>query len=219
MFESLGMPLESGGRVLGHEFCGEVAEVNGDVPGVKVGDRVCAVGMGGNAEYFRVPAALTTVLFPVPAGVSFEEAATTEPLATSLHAVNLSRPVDGETHVIIGAGIIGLGVLQALRALASVRTIVVDLSEKRLAVARQLGADVTIDAGREDAVRRVMELAGSEQLSFMPEPMGAADTVFDCAGLPRGFAGVPALQQAVMMVKAGGCCNSRRASGASPATT
>ncbi len=78
--------------------------------------------------------------------ISYEEAATTEPLATSLHAVNLDEPQDGETHVIIGAGIIGLGVLQCIKAASSAKTIVVDLSSKRLAMASELGSDVVTNA-------------------------------------------------------------------------
>jgi len=203
MFEDLGTPAGLG-RVLGHEFSGEVAEVSGDEAGIKVGDRFCALGLGGNAEYFRVPGVMKAALFPIPEGVSFEEAATAEPLATSLHAVNLARPADGETHVIMGAGIIGLGVLQVLKATSLVRTIVMDLSDRRLEVARQLGADVTVNAGREDPVEKVMEMVGSEQVSFMPRPMGTADTVYDCAGLPLSFTGMPVLQQAIMMVKQNG---------------
>jgi 2-desacetyl-2-hydroxyethyl bacteriochlorophyllide A dehydrogenase len=203
MFEDLGMPLEAG-RVLGHEFAGEVAEINGEVPGLKVGDRVCSVGMGGNAEYLRLPAMMAPMIFPVPEGISFEEAATTEPLATSLHAVNLAAPQDGETHVIIGAGIIGLGILQVLKATADVKTIVSDLSATRLDLAAKLGADVTINAGQEDTVKKIMELTGSERVSFFSVDSGLVDTVYDSAGLPMTFTGTPVLQQAITMVKQNG---------------
>jgi len=204
MFETLGAPVESGGRVMGHEFCGEVAEVSGEVSGVKLGDQVCCVGMGGNAEYYRVPGMMIPALLPVPEGVSLEEAATAEPLATSLHAVNLAAPADGETHVIMGAGIIGLGVLQVLKATTSVKTIVMDLSDRRLEMARQLGADLVVNAGRDDPTQKVMELVGSEQVSFMPSPMGTADTVYDCAGLPLNFTGTPVLQHAITMTRQNG---------------
>ena len=204
LFEDLGVPVETGGRVMGHEFSGEVVEINGEAAGVKVGDRVCTVGMGGNAEYYRVPAMMSVALLPIPEGISFEEAATTEPLATSLHAVNLAAPADGETHVIIGAGIIGLGALQVLKATTSVRTIVVDISDRRLEVAGQLGADVTVNAGREDPVQKIIELTGTEQMSFMPDVTGRADTVYDCAGLPLNYTGTPVLQQAITMTKENG---------------
>ncbi|MBT4644760.1 MAG: alcohol dehydrogenase catalytic domain-containing protein, partial [Deltaproteobacteria bacterium] len=50
MFEEMGIPVENG-RVMGHEFAGEVAEIKGEVPGLKIGDRVCTTAIGGNAEY------------------------------------------------------------------------------------------------------------------------------------------------------------------------
>jgi len=206
MFEDLGLPVAGGGRVMGHELSGEIAEIAGEVPGAKVGDRISVPANGGNAEYLRVPAVFAPVLeyLRVPDGISFEEAATVEPLATSLHAVNLAAPADGETHVIVGAGIIGLGALQVLKATASVRAIVVDISDRRLEVARGLGADVTINAGREDAVERVTELTGSEQMSYMPVSTGRADVVYDCAGLPLKYTGTPVLQQAITMTKENG---------------
>ena len=203
LFEDLGVPVGDG-RILGHEFSGEVVETGGEVPGFAIGDRICTVGMGGNAEYLRVPAMMMPVVLRVPDGVSYEEAATTEPLATSLHAVHLAAPKDGETHVIIGAGIIGLGVLQVLKATASVRTIVVDLSDKRLELASNLGADEIINARQEDALEKVIELTGAQQVSFMPAAMGSADTVYDCAGLPMHFTGTPVLQQAIQMVRENG---------------
>jgi len=78
---------------------------------------------------------------PLPENISFEEGATLEPLATSLHSIGLAKPTAGETVVILGAGIIGLGCLQAIRAAGCCRVIVVDASARRLAMARQLGAE------------------------------------------------------------------------------
>ncbi len=205
LFEGLGAPLESGGRILGHEFSAEVVEVNGETTVVKVGDRVCAVGMGGNAEYFRVPAALLPAIYPLPDEIGDDEAATIEPLATSLHGVGLAEPADGETIVIMGAGIIGLGALQLLKATANVKTIVVDLSDNRLALAGRLGADVTINASREDAVARIFDVTGSSELSLVPGvSCGNVDAVIDCAGVPKTFTGQAVLEQALSLVKQGG---------------
>ena len=203
LFEDLGVPVETG-RVLGHEFSGEVAEIHGEARGIRVGDRVSTISLGGNAEYLTIPELLLPMVFPLPDQVSFEEAATVEPLATSLHAVNLAKPLPGENHVILGAGIIGLGVLQVLKTMADIKTVVVDVSEKRLEMARQLGAEITIDAREEDALAKVIDLFGAEQMSFMPMQTGRADTAYDCAGLSMESTGPSVLQQAVYMVKENG---------------
>ena len=207
LFEDLGVPMGTG-RVLGHEFSGEIAKINGDIEGLNVGDRICTISIGANAEYISIPALQPGIEGPgivhIPDHVSFEEAATTEPLATSLHAVNLANPIDGETHVIIGAGIIGLGVLQVLKTRADVRTIVVDISDKRLQLAGELGADITINAGREKTLDKIFELCGTGEILFFSVPTGTVDTVYDCAGLSKNFTGTPVLQQAISMLKENG---------------
>lgn len=205
MFEDLGQPLASGGRILGHEYCGEIVEAKGSVPNLKVGDRVCAVSAGGNAEYCRVPT-IYAPIFPIPDEVSDEEAATAEPLATSFHAVKLAEPADGETIVVMGAGIIGLGALSLLKAIAKVTVIVVDISEKRLALARQMGADTTINASQDDAVASILRMdASANGLWLMPDlSSGSVDTVIDCAGVPKNFTGTTVLEQALSIVKENG---------------
>jgi len=203
LFLDLGSPVKKG-RILGHEFSGEVAETGGHIPGVRVGDRVVTVGIGGNAEYIRIPKSSVGMLQPFDESVSFVEAATTEPLATSLHAANLGNAEDGETHVIIGAGIIGLGILQCIKASSSAKVVVVDLSDRRLAMAAELGADGTINARETD----VMEaLAGDVALSeenLLGELQGSVDTVYDCAGMGKNFKGTSVLQQALTIVKPNG---------------
>jgi 2-desacetyl-2-hydroxyethyl bacteriochlorophyllide A dehydrogenase len=203
LFEDLGAPMGTG-RVLGHEFSGEIAKIKGNIEGLNVGDRICTIGIGANAEYICIPSLLVPGIVHIPDHVSFEEAATTEPLATSLHAVNLANPVDGETHVIIGAGIIGLGVLQVLKTRADIRIIVVDISDKRLQLAIELGADITINAGREKTLEKIFELCGTGEILFISVPTGKVDTVYDCAGLSKSFTGTPVLQQAISMLKENG---------------
>ncbi len=203
LFLGLGLPTETG-RILGHEFSGEIVKIKGDVQAVKVGDRVTTAGMGANAEYFKVSAQMVPYLSEVPDHVSFEEAATNEPLATSLHAVNLAAPTNEQTLVVMGAGIIGLGVVQLIKAFSNAKTIAVDLSDKRLEMAIQLGADVTINAGREDAVGRISEMTGAGPLSLVDAPVSGVDTVFDCAGAARDFSGMSVLEQALNLVTQNG---------------
>jgi 2-desacetyl-2-hydroxyethyl bacteriochlorophyllide A dehydrogenase len=192
------------GRILGHEFSGEIAEIAGEVEGFKVGDRVATVGAGGNAEYIRIPAMMRQAIIHLPPEVSFEEAATNEPLATSLHAVNLSEPIDDETIVVIGAGIIGLGVIQVLKARGSAKIVAVDLADKRLAMAQEMGADVLINAIREDPYQKMLEITGSANILYMDEALGGVDTVFDCAGATVNLEGAPPMWQGLLMLRENG---------------
>ena len=202
MFLQLGSPIDSG-RVLGHEFSGEVVEINGDVPGVSIGDRVTSVGMGGNAEYIRISAEMATTLVPINDDISYVEAATTEPLATSLHAANLGAAADGETHVIIGAGIIGLGILQCIKAHSTAKVIVADLSDKRLTKAAELGADQVINV-RDSSLTEI--LSGDRLISenLLSGTTGGVDVVYDCAGMGKNASGPSVLEQALSIVRQNG---------------
>ena len=193
------------GRIMGHEYSGEVAEIGSQVEGLSVGDRVVAVSFGANAEYIRIPREGRGIIMPLPADVSYEEAATIEPLANSIHIANLSDPSDEDTIVVMGAGIIGLGTIQALRAMSSARIMAVDFSDRRLSMAQEVGADVAINAGKEDPYREVLEITGSTTISFAEEtPAGNVDAVCDCAGWLAEHTGIPPIQQGFKMLKAKG---------------
>jgi 2-desacetyl-2-hydroxyethyl bacteriochlorophyllide A dehydrogenase len=203
LFLQLGLPIEQG-RILGHEFSGEIVEIRGEMPSVKVGGRYTTVSMGGNAEFLRITPQIASRMIPIPDDISFEEAATNEPLATSIHAVNLADPKDDQVLVIMGAGIIGLGILQCIKARCKARTIVVDLSPRRLALAEQLGADFTINASQEDAVARLKAMHGAAELSLLETAESNIDTVFDCAGATAHFKGTTVLEQAIGLVRQNG---------------
>lgn len=181
MFEVLGRPVANG-RVMGHELSGEVVDVGSAVHDFRRGDRITGVGLGGFAEYVAVPIDERGP-YLLPPNVSFEEGATMEPLATSLHGVALAQPAAGETVVILGSGIIGLGCVQAIRATVDCRIIVVDGSQKRLAMARQFGADEIVNFTETDALEAVIELTGgAKPVERFGVRGGNADVVIDCAG-------------------------------------
>lgn len=195
-FEDMGLPM-AGGRVMGHEFGGEVMAVGEGVAGVAMGDRVAALAMGGFAEMVKIPkATVGTNVFPLPERVSYEEAATLEPLAASVHAIAVADPSPGDTVVILGAGIIGLGCLQVFKTRHDCRLIVADLSEKRLGLARQLGADEVIDVRGRDTIEVVLGLVGEERRAFLGFGLrsGRVDIAMDCAG------SASSTQQALKMV-------------------
>ncbi len=204
LFIELGTPMGSG-RVMGHEWSGEVADINGEAPGLKVGDRVTGAYGGGSAEYLRLPARFAQLLVHIPDGISYEAAATTEPLANSVHSVNLASPAGGQTIVVIGAGIVGLGAVQALKAKYSVKVIAIDLSEKRLAMAKQMGADIIINAGKEEPVQAVLKIVGElPRIRFLDESFGNVDAAIDWAGVSMESTGSSTLQQALTMVRPNG---------------
>ncbi|MFW9874284.1 MAG: zinc-binding dehydrogenase, partial [Candidatus Thorarchaeota archaeon] len=135
-------PLKKGG-IPGHEYCGIVEKVGSNVSGIKEGDKVVAFSRGGGmAEYVPVPVFEGFNVHQIPPEISYEEAATLEPLSNSYHAMMKGNPSKGDNAVIFGAGLIGLGIIQCLKALDIDinKIIVIDLSDHRLNTAKELGA-------------------------------------------------------------------------------
>ena len=158
------------------------------------------IGYGRNgayAEYVFVPdAELNKNVFRLPDSISFEEAALIEPLWGGYRWVMMANPQPHETAVVTGLGAIGLSVMLVLKQYVS-RVIVTEVSQKRLQLAKQLGADIAIDASKEDPVQRIIELTGTGR-SYAGKGGGCADIVMECSGVPI------ALQQAIEMVRTGG---------------
>ena len=200
--------------ILGHEFAGEVVEVGEGVDGFEVGMRVvaansapcnqcffCKIGReslcdnltfkheGGFAEYTKVPAPIVRQnLLAVPDGVSFQEAALTEPLSCVVHGVEESGIRLGDTVVINGAGPIGL-MYTCLARLKGARVIVTDLSEERLQIARRLGADEVVHASNGSTVETVRGLTRSAR---------GVDVAVEAVGLPEVW------EKTVAMTRKGG---------------
>lgn len=131
------------------------------------------------AEYVALP---TRILHRIPDSLSFEKAAFSEPVAIALHAVDLAPLPEHENSwaVVVGAGLIGLLVVQALRTRGWQHIIAVDLDDGRLVMARQLGASHSISAKSEHALAEVRALAGDDGAAAAWEVVGAA-APFDLA--------------------------------------
>lgn len=197
------------GRVPGHEFGGTVVETGAAVEGINIGDRVTCIAMGGMAEYVRVSNAfLNLTVYKLPDEVDFEEAATIEPLATSLHATRKGNPQDGQSVVVFGAGIIGLGIIQCLKAMGKdlKHIIAVDVSDRRLEIAKKAGATHVVNATREDPYEKAVALTGTIPFSMMPEAgsFPAVDIVYDAVGYIIERPGVPVFEQSLHIAKEGG---------------
>jgi len=131
---------------------------------------------GSFAEYVRVPAPIVRQnTYKMPGNIPFEEAALLEPLACAVNGNDAANIGLGDTVVIVGSGPIGLAHLQLTRLKGASKVIVTDLKEERLKIAAQLGADVVIDASKEDQLSRVKELTGNS----------GADVVIEAVGLPQ----------------------------------
>ena len=144
---------------------------------------------GAFAPYLRIKYP-KEMLFKLPENISFEEGALVEPLATSLHAVRMSRLGVGDNVVILGAGMIGLGVLQCVKLGGAGKIIVPEVSEKKRSIALETGADIALNPLDEGEALR-------EKIFEMTGGIGA-DLVFECAGVPSTF------QVCGTLVKSGG---------------
>jgi 2-desacetyl-2-hydroxyethyl bacteriochlorophyllide A dehydrogenase len=201
----------SQGLILGHEFSGDVVEIGPRVKGIAIGDRVSAIATAGAmAEYHLVQnATLDANVFKLPSVISYTEGATLEPLAISLHCVKLGEPPKGGKVFIIGAGIIGLGIVQCLKAMDFnlKKIIVVDVSDKRLEMAKKIGAtDVinirSLSADGNDFFTKALELAGGIPFSLFPSMLiPAVDVVYDAVGFIKNNPAPPAIQQAMSIVR------------------
>ncbi|OGO30585.1 MAG: alcohol dehydrogenase [Chloroflexi bacterium RBG_16_56_11] len=200
--------------VLGHEIAGEIAGVGEGVK-YKIGDRVavahhvpcntcryCLAGNhtvcetlrrtnfdpGGFAEYVRLPAInVDRGVFPLPAGLTYEEATFIEPLACVLRGQRRAALRPGQSVLVIGSGVSGLLHIMLARALGAGRILAVDINDYRLKTAQKLGADTAITAG-EFNVDRLRDANGGY----------LADLVIVCTGAE------PALVKALAAVERGG---------------
>ena len=199
--ESLVRRTPEGYQVPGHEFAGRVADLGAGVSGWSRGDRVVGVtGMGGGmAQFVTVPVNPFQIV-AIPDGVDFAAAATTEPLADALQMVRKAAIRPEENVVVFGVGIIGLGVIQAIRAkgVSPARIIAVDIHDLRLRTALQIGATHCVNAAREDVFGAVAAICGREE-SYWGESAGVG-VVFDCAGYIKHIKGPPPLETALRLV-------------------
>ncbi|MGH9623465.1 MAG: galactitol-1-phosphate 5-dehydrogenase [Bryobacteraceae bacterium] len=129
---------------------------------------------GAFAEYVTVP---RRVVHPLPQSIPFAEAAMVEPLSVAVHAVSLAQVPENGTALVMGAGMIGLLVLQALREAGARAVYVADIDDSRLKLAQRLGATATINAKTADAVAEVRRLTGDKGVDLALEAVGSTPTI------------------------------------------
>lgn len=195
--------LKKGG-IPGHEFSGDIVKVGGEIKGFKEGDRVIALHNGGMAEYVPVPVYEGFNLIKMPSNVTYEEAATLEPLANSYHALMNGEPFKGANIIIFGVGTIGLGIIQCVKALNLDinKIIAIDLSDYRLNFAKNLGADEVINARVRNLQKKITDIVGTTRSMRVPIlMMPNIDIVYDCVGSVKNQKGPIVLQQAIGIVR------------------
>jgi L-iditol 2-dehydrogenase len=204
--------------VMGHEAAGVVAKTGSNVTQFHPGERVtfdstvycgrcyfCRRGEpnlcdhrevlgvspgeyrrhGAFAQYVAVP---QHIVYPIPAALSFAHAAMIEAVSVALHGVGLTPVSLGDTALVVGSGMIGLLVVQALRLAGCSRVIAVDLDDNRLRLAAQFGAEVCLNAGQADVPAAVRDLTSGR----------GADVAFEVVG------NSPALATALSSLRKGG---------------
>ncbi|VVA23531.1 Hypothetical predicted protein [Prunus dulcis] len=159
---------------LGLECSGTIEAVGEHVSRWQVGDRVCALLSGGGyAEKVAVPAGQ---VFPVPPGISLKDAASFPEVACTVWSTvfMMSRLSAGETFLVHG-GSSGIGTFAIqIAKYQGVRVFVTAGSEEKLAVCKELGADVCINYKTEDFVARVKEETGGKGVDVILDSIGAS---------------------------------------------
>ncbi|EAV39190.1 zinc-dependent alcohol dehydrogenase [Oenococcus oeni] len=177
----------------GHEAVSKVVEVGDDVHDFKIGDRVYpypllargdpsrAGSMGGFSEYILIPnAKLNRQLYLVPKEIDNHVAAMIEPFTVGTRAAKQTRPDKNDNAIVYGAGTIGMAAAVALKHLGVKQVMLVDLSDYRLNVAKELGF-LTVNSSRDDVRSQAIEAFGKAEYSLHGE---APDTqiFLDAAG-------------------------------------
>lgn len=200
--------------VMGHEAAGTVVARGGACDRFAVGDRVtfdstvycgkCVFCLRGQVnlceerqvlgvscgDYRRMGAFAELVVVPeriayrLADELPFAEAAMLEAVSVGMHAVRLTQPQEGETAVVIGAGMIGALTAQAARAYGYARVVVADVDANRLKLIGELGFEDALQATGEELVRKVQAMTGGLGADAVFEAVGKDETVnvaIDCA--------------------------------------
>ncbi len=193
--------------IMGHEASGVITAVGDRVRDWSVGDRVtfdstvycgqchfCQQGQinlcdqrrvlgvscdeyrrhGAFAEYIVVP---QHIVYHLPEAVSFAQGAMVEAVSIAVHAVSRVSLKPGDTAVVVGSGVIGLLVIQALRAAGCQQVVAVDIDQGRLELAQRLGADMALNPANTDVTQQVLDCTEGRGAHVAFEVVGMTSTL------------------------------------------
>jgi L-iditol 2-dehydrogenase len=193
--------------IMGHEASGVIIETGSEVKNWKAGDRVTfdstvyplndwftlkghynlsdnrqVLGVspgdyrrhGAFAEKVVVP---QHILHRIPESVSFVEAAMVEPIAVAAHALNVSGLKPGSNALVVGAGMVGVFVVQLLNLFGANPVIAVDIDDQKLELAKKFGADFTFNSKEKNNAEKILELTKNRGADFAFEVVGISETV------------------------------------------
>ncbi|MBN2316839.1 MAG: galactitol-1-phosphate 5-dehydrogenase [Sedimentisphaerales bacterium] len=201
--------------IMGHEAAGIVEDMGKNANGFVKGDRVCfdstvycnqcdacrsgrfnrcvkrqVLGVsvpefkrhGAFAEFVAVP---SWIVSKIPENLSFANASLLEPTSIGMHAANRAPISKDDTVLVMGAGTIGLFILQGCKLRGAARAIVVDINEFRLDVAKQLGADILVNPLKSDLKGTVLKETQGQGVNVALEAVGYAKTFADAVSVTK----------------------------------
>jgi L-iditol 2-dehydrogenase len=185
----------------GHECAGDVVEVGKGVTKFKKGDRIVAhnsvpcyqcfyckneqyefcenllLKRGAYAEYNKIPAPIVNIsTFKIPEHMTYAEASLIEPASCTMHGAARANIRPGDIVAINGAGFQGLVFVQLAKLYGAAKIISLDLSDARLKMARAFGATHTINAAKEDGIKKILQLTGGRGVDIGIEAAGKIQT-------------------------------------------